>query len=250
MAHTWIALILGFLVSIALPGGCRESGTAVSIGPDHSDLKERFRRIEIGMGAARLEEILGTPDRVIPYASEPANRILVWRERWFALPRATAVAKLEEDRTVIASYSSGRIPDPEAWIREIESRQPVNRIPGALLSEEDRWASLSAIVAKLRAAWKSKLDLDAGTIALFDAIEPGSSADSIAEHAGDPESIGGGPDAAIHIWNLGAVRLTVTFRDRMLASKQIENGPLEIVVRDGFWRASDRQRRVSTTEHL
>jgi hypothetical protein len=122
MVRTIAAWLLTFLVGVVICDGCPGIEIRAGEEPKRSELEERFKKVRPGMSAAEVEEVLGEPEQVIPHGDHPSHRIHVWRERWLGIPRSLALVKLEDDRVVIASYSSKNFKDPVAWVEDIERR--------------------------------------------------------------------------------------------------------------------------------
>ena len=200
------------------------------------------------MGAAEIEEILGSPEQVISDEEDPSDRIHVWRERWFGFVRAAVLVKLENDSVKIASCTSGNIEDPAGWVEDIEMRRGHN--PGALLSEDKPWAELSSILNKLDEHWTSRDAVEPETASAFDSITAETSLESVLEQLGTPSTSRTVYGTETHVWDLGSTRLMFSFERETLKAKQLDTFDLEIIVKDKYWRARDKRHGLTITEYL
>lgn len=248
MIRRYAGLLNGFMLMVILSGGCPGIENLAGNAPERGGLQDRFAGVRTGMGAAQIEEILGPPELVISDEDDPSHRIHVWRERWFGFVRAAVLVKFENDSARIASCSSGNIQDPAAWVEDIEMRSGKN--PGALLSEEESWAELSSILAKLDESWASRDAVEPKTASVFDSVTTASSLESVLEQLGTPNATRTVYGAVTHVWDLGEARLMFTFERETLKTKQLDTFDLEIIVREKYWRARDKRRGLTVTEYL
>lgn len=248
MSRRYAGLLNAFMLMVILSGGCPGVENLAGAAPERAGLQDRFAGVRAGMGAVEIEEILGPPEQVISDESDPSHRIHVWRERWLGFVRAAVLVKFENDRTRIASCTSGNIKDPATWVEDIEMRSGKN--PNALLSDEKPWAELSSILAKLDESWASRDAVDPKTASAFDSITAASSLESILEQLGTPDATRTVYGTLTHVWDLGSARLMFTFERETLKTKQLDTFDLEIIVREKYWRARDKRHGLTVTEYL
>jgi hypothetical protein len=231
------------------------AGGAVAGDDEKSEMTRNFEKFRIGMKAEEMLTTMGPPSKtLVGYEGESWTKAYVWKRRKHLFTKETSVAVFDGDRVVMLIHSSGSLDNVREHINNAQRRPTIvdfEDIEAAVTSEKDAWAEVPYMLSRLNDESDGNAAvLDTQIATSFDQVKMDTSADDIVKLLGEPTKHKTKRAESVYTWQHDGEKLVVVFEKDALVEKSLETEEMEFTVKQGFWKARNKDSGLEITVYL